>query len=125
MNQIVFAKQNIRFRCWSRKAYAIFASLGRCVTIGRLKNDVTDCSLSKQQKESKNIRLAECRKFDSIPKDDEEYERILSAYGSPFAINPILIKSDTPTIVSTSAVSPYNRVLLIHKETRTRTISFT
>lgn len=123
MNQIVFAKQNIRFRCWSRKAYAIFASLGRCVTIGRLKNDVTDCSLSKQQKENKNIRLAECRKSDSILKDDEEYERILSAYGSPFAINP-LIKSDTLAIVSTSVVSPYNRVHLIHKETRTRTISF-
>ena len=38
----------IRFRKWSRKAYAAFASLGRCVTIGYLPKNVADCSLSKQ-----------------------------------------------------------------------------
>ena len=38
----------IRFRKWSRKAYAAFASLGRCVTIGCLPKNVADCSLSKQ-----------------------------------------------------------------------------
>ena len=39
---------NIRFRKWSRIAYAAFASLGRCVTIGCLPKTVADCSLSKQ-----------------------------------------------------------------------------
>ena len=39
----------IRFRKWSRKAYAAFASLGRCVTIGCLPKSVADSSLSKQK----------------------------------------------------------------------------
>ena len=38
-----------RFRKWSRKAYAAFASLGRCVTIGCLPKSVADSSLSKQK----------------------------------------------------------------------------
>lgn len=38
----------IRFRRWSRKAYAAFASIGRCVTIGRLPKSVADSSLRKQ-----------------------------------------------------------------------------
>lgn len=39
----------LRFRKWSRKAYAAFASLGRCVTIGCLPKSVADSSLSKQK----------------------------------------------------------------------------
>ncbi len=39
----------IRFRRWSRKAYAAFASIGRCVTIGNLRKSVADSSLSKQK----------------------------------------------------------------------------
>lgn len=39
----------IRFRRWSRKAYAAFASIGRCVTIGCLRKNVADRSLSKQK----------------------------------------------------------------------------
>ena len=38
----------IRFRRWSRKAYAAFASIGRCVTIGCLRKNVADSSLRKQ-----------------------------------------------------------------------------
>ena len=39
----------IRFRQWSRKAYAIFATLGLCVTIGQLRKNITECALCKQQ----------------------------------------------------------------------------
>lgn len=39
----------IRFRRWSRKAYAAFASIGRCVTIGFLRKSAADSSLSKQK----------------------------------------------------------------------------
>lgn len=39
----------LRFRKWSRKAYAAFASLGRCVTIGCLSKSVADSSLKKQK----------------------------------------------------------------------------
>lgn len=37
----------LRFRRWSRKSYAIFCSMGRCVVIGHLKNQIADSSLSK------------------------------------------------------------------------------
>ena len=43
------AIHTIRFRRWSRKAYAAFASIGRCVTIGCLRQSVADSSLSKQK----------------------------------------------------------------------------
>ncbi|MEL5896222.1 hypothetical protein AAE250_22365 [Bacteroides sp. GD17] len=43
------ARHTIRFRRWSRKAYAAFASIGRCVTIGSLRKSVADSSLSKQK----------------------------------------------------------------------------
>lgn len=42
-------KNVLRFRHWSRKGYAIFCCLGRCVTIGNLNKEVTDISLGKQQ----------------------------------------------------------------------------
>lgn len=42
-------RTTLRFRKWSRKAYAAFASLGRCVTIGCLPKSVADSSLSKQK----------------------------------------------------------------------------
>lgn len=42
-------RRNVRFRQWSRKAYAVFASLGVCVTIGQLRKNVTERALCKQQ----------------------------------------------------------------------------
>ena len=48
MNKLYRSKQMIRFRRWSRKRYAMFCSLGKCVTIGTLKKGVTDVSLGKQ-----------------------------------------------------------------------------
>lgn len=42
-------RHTIRFRRWSRKAYAAFASIGHCVTIGCLPKSVADSSLSKQK----------------------------------------------------------------------------
>lgn len=56
----------IRFRRWSRKRYAIFSSLGRCVTIGSLKKGLADASL-KKQKSPVQITLLQ-------PTDDSEKE---------------------------------------------------
>ena len=36
-----------RFRRWSRKAYAAFCSIGRCVTIGRVCKSIAEASLLK------------------------------------------------------------------------------
>ncbi len=49
MKRTATARHIIRFRRWSRKAYAAFASIGRCVTIGCLRKGVADSSLSKQK----------------------------------------------------------------------------
>lgn len=38
---------SLRFRRWSRKNYAVFASLKFCVTIGCLANSITEKSLTK------------------------------------------------------------------------------
>lgn len=38
----------IRFRRWSRKGYAAFASLGQCVTIGQVCKSITERALTKQ-----------------------------------------------------------------------------
>lgn len=38
----------IRFHRWSRKAYAAFCSVGKCVVIGYLKKGIADASLRKQ-----------------------------------------------------------------------------
>lgn len=42
-------KQSVRFRCWSRKRYAMFLSLGRQVTIGYLAKDIVEVALKKQK----------------------------------------------------------------------------
>lgn len=38
----------VRFRRWSRKGYAAFASLGQCVTIGQVRKSITERALTKQ-----------------------------------------------------------------------------
>lgn len=48
MNKLYRGRQVLRFRRWSRKAYAVFCSLGKCVTIGTLKKGIADVSLGKQ-----------------------------------------------------------------------------
>lgn len=42
-----YQKGRLRFRCWSRRSYAAFVSLGREVLIGHLRCDVADCSMLK------------------------------------------------------------------------------
>lgn len=46
--QQIYRSRLIRFRQWSRKGYAIFASLDVCTTIGRLRKNVTERALRKQ-----------------------------------------------------------------------------
>ena len=48
MRKKFIKKNSLRFRRWSHKSYAAFASIGRNVTIGRLSKGVADSSLRKQ-----------------------------------------------------------------------------
>lgn len=67
---------SIRFRRWSRKAYAVFLSLGRCVTIGHVSKSITEASLSKNRKEigcqsEERVRMASGRNFESPPGEED------------------------------------------------------
>lgn len=48
MTCVPTAQPVLRFRRWCRKGYAVFCSLGKCVTIGTLKKGIADRSLGKQ-----------------------------------------------------------------------------
>lgn len=39
----------IYFRRWSRKGYAVFCSIGRCVSVRQLRKNVAEASLKKQK----------------------------------------------------------------------------
>ncbi len=45
----LFSSTSLRFKRWSRKAYAVFLSLGKIVTIGRLSVDIANASESKTE----------------------------------------------------------------------------
>lgn len=48
VKRIFKQSKHLRFTRWSRKSYAAFISLHRCVTIGRLNTQIADSSLQKQ-----------------------------------------------------------------------------
>lgn len=48
MNRNDQTRTTLRFRHWTRKGYAVFASLGQCVTIGQLRKNITERALTKQ-----------------------------------------------------------------------------
>lgn len=67
----------IRFRRWSRKSYAIFSSLGRCVTIGSVCSSISDLSLRKSstlcgRKTVNTLSETEIERFE----DETEFEEI-------------------------------------------------
>lgn len=65
----------IRFRRWSRKRYAMFSSLGCCVTIGYLKKSVVDASLKKQKSPAQTTLL---QPTDDMGKEVDDREEELS-----------------------------------------------
>lgn len=64
----------IRFRRWTRKEYAVFSSLGRCVTIGTLRKKVADASLKKQKA---GIPVNPERTDRYVSRDDEQEDDLL------------------------------------------------
>lgn len=64
MIQNVFWKQTgtIRFHRWSRKKYAMFGSIGKCVTIGCVCKSIADASLGKGRQLIAPRREGSCAK---------------------------------------------------------------
>lgn len=46
--QHLIPQRNLRFRRWSRKGYAAFASIGACVSIGQVCKSIVESALRKQ-----------------------------------------------------------------------------
>lgn len=67
----------LRFRQWNRGRYAVFASVGRCVTIGHLHHDVTNRALDKQISAGTAASLSEYdfSDFNDNPYEDTRLER--------------------------------------------------
>lgn len=60
-------KSSLRFRRWSRANYAIFVSLGVCVSIGFLSNSIAEKSVSKTSN-----TIAEIIESDSKTESDQD-----------------------------------------------------
>lgn len=73
MRKKLSVRHTLRFRRWSRKAYAAFVSIGRCVTIGCLRKSIADCSLSKQKATGANGRSG-CREDSAGTGTDQSKE---------------------------------------------------
>jgi|GEM_PF-4649437 len=81
-------KNTLRFRRWSRKSYAGFLTIGRQVTIGRLKGIVADTLLPKQGNLKIALRTFSFSFSDDVgesvheppPEDESQLLQILSVY---------------------------------------------
>lgn len=80
MKTVKHLPRTIRFRKWSRKAYAAFASIGKCVTIGHVSKSIADNSLTKSKTVTSPVENAGKGGFHTSPKtvlqEEEEGERV-------------------------------------------------
>lgn len=93
MNIIYKNRQTIRFRRWSRKAYAVFCSVGRCVTIGCLSKTVADSSLSKQKKVSLAVTELFHQDREAIEEEKDYLEDVSILHLQPIQVQTVLNKS--------------------------------
>ena len=91
----------IRFRQWSRKAYAIFATLGLCVTIGQLRKNITECALCKQQTPHTTGLDPQRETEDSVPEEDWENLTL-----SPEPLLLLLTQLQSTVVTSASHITP-------------------
>ena len=83
---------SLRFRRWSRRAWAVFASLGREVTIGALRVPVSEQSLVKADGMI-GIHLTE---RDTIEEEDEELLEICLPELECVALRPVKVPAGSP-----------------------------
>lgn len=87
-----YRSQALRFRRWSRKAYAAFISIQRAVTIGQLSFSVADRFEKKNQSLHTGIGTFTDGFFEE---DDEENKRSLAvSHGLFTALLPVLVSNE-------------------------------
>lgn len=65
----------LRFRRWSRNAYAVFFSLGKCVSIGNLKKGIIEASLPKEK--AYFFATTSFIEIDNNPEDFDDFDPLL------------------------------------------------
>lgn len=83
---------SLRFRRWSRRAWAVFASLGREVTIGALRVRVSEQSLVK----SDGVIAICLTERDTIEEEDEELLEICLPELECVALRPVKVPAGSP-----------------------------
>ncbi len=68
----IINKIALRFRRWSRNAYAVFFSLGKCISIGSLKKSISDASLPKAKVALFSTTLSNDKEYKSDEIDDSD-----------------------------------------------------
>jgi hypothetical protein len=90
----------IHFRRWSRKRYAVFCSIGRCVSIRQVNKSVSDASLKKQKPSLTMPFLKLTGEPDSGEKEGEADE-------SPSLLRLITILIQPQTVTETCGCSAF------------------
>lgn len=85
---------SLRFRHWSRKAYAIFKSIGKHVTIGKLKNIIADRLLGKQTHAVSIVNHTEQHDREDDGGIIDNFEVIQTFLLKAFALNSIRLSGD-------------------------------
>lgn len=94
MKTVKHLPRTIRFRKWSRKAYATFASIGKCVTIGHVSKSIADNSLTKNKTVIYPVANAGKRGFHTSPQTLLQEEE-----GGERAALETVLKTVLPVIV--------------------------
>jgi hypothetical protein len=99
MKYVLPIRKLIVFSQWSRKSFAIFASLGKIIKIGRVSVDISDKSLVKKTSQTRSINNALCFKKDLIELLEElqQSEGIPSTFVASFSLFMNRFVLSTPT----------------------------
>jgi hypothetical protein len=82
MKYVFPIKNTIVFSQWSRKSYAVFASLGKVIKIGRVSADISDKSLIKKTSFTHSLNDIACLKKEL----KDLWEELRQAEGIPDAL---------------------------------------
>lgn len=93
MHKLYQNKQMTRFRRWCRKAYAMFCSLGKCVTIGNLKKGIADVSLEKQPNVCTSFSVCKFEEKEEKGDDDKpgEMQSLFESMIKLFLFQPLQV----------------------------------
>ena len=101
-----YRSQALRFRRWSRKAYAAFISVQRAVTIGQLSFSVAD----RFEKKNQSLHTGIGTFTDGFFEEDEEERENTEENKRSLAVSHGLFTALLPVLVSNEIAHPAHRV---------------